>query len=190
MLDTKAAEKLLPLLQLACKNYPQHAEYPAAIIKVSEQSLYVFKNDECIAQYPVSTSRYGVGQAQESNQTPLGVHSVKEKIGGNAKPGEIFISRQPTNNTAAIEHNAVCTNEECITSRILWLSGMEQGINKGHRPNGVCVDSYERYIYIHGTHEEGLIGQTASIGCIRMKNADVIDLYNLLMISSLVIIAE
>lgn len=188
MSDNKTAEKLLPIVQLACINYPQHANLPAAIVKVSEQTLYLFEMNKCIATYPVSTSRYGVGHEQDSNKTPLGVHCIQEKIGAEAQFGEIFLSRKPTNNIANIEHETRCTEKEYITSRILWLSGLEQGVNKGQNSVGVCVDSYDRYIYIHGTHEEGLIGQQASIGCVRMKNADVIDLFDRLMISSLVII--
>ena len=89
---------------------------------------------------------------------------------------------------ATIEYDAVNTNNECITSRILWLAGLEDGLNKGKNADGDCVDSHDRYIYIHGTHEEGLIGQAASIGCVRMKNADVIDLFDRLVVSSLVVI--
>ena len=188
MSDNKTVEKLLPILQQACANYPQHADFPAAIVKVNEQTLYLFEKNTCIATYPVSTSRYGVGQEQDSYKTPLGVHCIQEKIGAEAQHDEIFLSREPTNNIANIEHDAICTEKECITSRILWLSGLEQGVNKGQNNQGVCVDSYDRYIYIHGTHEEGLIGQQASIGCVRMNNADVIALFDHLMVSSLVII--
>ena len=188
MSDIKTAEKLLPILQHARENYPQHADFPAAIVKVSEQTLYLFEKNKYIATYPVSTSRYGVGQEQDSNKTPLGIHCIQEKIGAEAQRDEIFLSRKPTNDIAIIEHDAICTEKEYITSRILWLSGLEQGHNKSQNPMGVCVDSYDRYIYIHGTHEEGLIGKQASIGCVRMKNADVIDLFDRLMVSSLVII--
>ena len=188
MSDINTAAKLLPVLQRASEDYPQHIKHPAAIVKVNEQALYLFINNKFIAKYPVSTSRHGVGQFEGSYQTPLGVHIVKEKIGASAEVGEIFQSRKPSQSIATIEHEAICTNKECITSRILWLSGLEQGINKGHDKDGKCVDSYDRFIYIHGTHEEGLIGQQASIGCVRMKNTDVIDLFDQLQISSLVII--
>ncbi len=188
MSDNKTAEELLPILQQTCEKYPLHAGFPAAIVKVNEQNLFLFEKNKLIAEYPVSTSRYGVGQIEGSYMTPLGVHYVQEKIGAQSKCGEIFLSREPTHTMVNIEHNAVSTDKECITSRILWLSGMEEGFNKGINSAGECVDSYERYIYIHGTHEEGLIGQVASIGCVRMKNIDVIDLFDRLVLSSLVII--
>ncbi len=188
MIDSKTAEKLLPLLQHACEIYPQHADFSATIVSVSEQKLYLYVKNKFVCCYPVSTSRHGVGQQRGSYQTPVGIHSIKEKIGADAEFAEIFLSRERTNSFASIEHEAVCTEMECITSRILWLEGLEEGINKGQNCVGHNVDSYSRYIYIHGTHEEGLIGQAASIGCVRMKNMDVIDLFEKLFVSSLVII--
>lgn len=190
MPDSKTTEELLHILQQACEKYPQHASFPAAIVSIEEQALYLFENNKFVCSYPVSTSRHGVGQQEDSNQTPIGVHCVKEKIGAEAECAEIFLSRETTNSIAAIEHEAISTDIECITSRILWLTGLEEGINKGKSAEGQNVDSFERYIYIHGTHEEGLIGQAASIGCIRMKNAEVIDLFEKLFISSLVIIKQ
>ena len=188
--DIKEAEELLPLLQKACEKYPQHADFPAAIVSIKGQVLYLFENNKFVCSYPVSTSRHGIGQQEGSNQTPIGIHCVKEKIGAEAEYAEIFLSREITNSIASIEYEAICTDIDCITSRILWLAGLEEGINKAKNPEGHNVDSYERYIYIHGTHEEGLIGQVASIGCIRMKNTDVIDLFEKLFTSSLVIIKQ
>ena len=190
MFDSKSAEKLLPALQRASEQFPQHAGFPAAIVSVSEQILFLYVKGLFVRSYPVSTSRHGPGQQEGSYQTPIGIHCVKEKIGAEAEFAEIFLSRERTNSFASLEHEAVCTEIECITSRILWLAGLEEGINKANNSQGQSVDSYERYIYIHGTHEEGLIGQTASIGCVRMKNADVIDLFEKLFVSSLVIIKE
>ncbi len=188
MREAKAVEELLSTLKQSCEKFPQHADLPAAIVKVGEQELYLFSEQILIATYPVSTSRYGVGQEEGSNQTPLGVHFIQEKIGGKAAPCEIFLSRKPTNSIAEVESQAISTNKDCITSRILWLSGLEAGFNSGNNAEGICVDSAQRYIYIHGTHEEGLIGQEASIGCVRMKNEDVIDVFKYLKVSSLVII--
>lgn len=188
--EKKVAEKLLPLLQQACKKFPQHAVFPAAIVSVSEQALYLFEKHEYVCCYPVSTSRHGTGQEEGSYKTPLGVHCIKKKIGENAEFAEIFISREPTNSLASIQQAEVSTDIDCITSRILWLEGLEEGVNKNCNSEGCNVDSYSRYIYIHGTHEEGLIGQVASVGCIRLKNADVIDLFEKLFVSSLVIITN
>lgn len=188
MIDPKTSEKLFPLLQHACEKYPQHAGFPAAIVCVREQKLFLYVRNKFVCCYPVSTSRHGVGQQEGSYQTPVGIHSIKEKIGADAGFAEIFLSRERTNSFATIEHEAVCTEMECITSRILWLEGLEEGVNMDQDSVGHNVDSYSRYIYIHGTHEEGLIGQAASIGCIRMKNMDIIDLFGKLFVSSLVII--
>ena len=186
--NEKEAEELLPILKKVCKDYPQHAELPAAIVKIGRQALYLFNDHKLVAKYPVSTSRYGEGQDEDTNKTPLGVHCVQEKIGEGAQPCEIFSAREPSGIAARIENKAISTDQDCITSRILWLSGLEPGVNQGKNVDGVCVDSYQRFIYIHGTHEEGLIGQPASVGCVRMKNEDIIDVFDHLMVFSLVII--
>lgn len=190
MSDSKTAKELLPLLEKACEKYPQHADFPAAIVSISEQIIYLYSKGAFVCAYPVSTSRHGIGQEEGSYKTPIGVHCVKEKIGENADFAEIFLSRESTNSLATIEHNPICTEVDCITSRILWLEGLEEGVNKSCNSEGLNVDSYSRYIYIHGTHEEGLIGQVASVGCIRMKNNDVIELFEKLFVSSLVIIVN
>jgi len=190
MSETQSAKELLSLLQETCKKYPDHANYPAAIVKISEQKIYLYNQSELITSYPVSTSRHGIGQEEGSYKTPLGVHCVKEKIGEEANFAEIFLSRESTNSFAAIEHNPVSTDADCITSRILWLQGLEEGLNKSCNSEGINVDSYSRYIYIHGTHEEGLIGQASSVGCVRMKNDDVMELFEKLYVSSLVIIVN
>lgn len=177
--------QLLARYAKACERHPQHANQPAALIKVSEQKLYVVAGETCLATYPVSTSRYGTGEKQDSYKTPRGVHCVAEKIGADAGFAEIFRSRKRTHRIAEIEPGEVRTDQELITSRILWLAGLEAGVNQGSG-----VDSHVRYIYIHGTHEEGLIGQPASVGCVRMKNRDVMELFDRLEVSSLVIISE
>jgi len=188
MSEAKTAEELLPLLQQANEKFPKHANLSAVIISISKQTLYLYINDSFVCCYPVSTSRHGIGQVEGSYKTPIGIHCVKEKIGEGAEFAEIFLSRKRTKSIASIENEAVCTDMDCITSRIFWLAGLEESINKAKNVNGQVVDSYKRYIYIHGTHEEGLIGQPASVGCVRMKNNDVIDLFDKLIVSSLVII--
>ena len=144
-------------------------------VDISEQRLYLIKNEQILSSYPISSSSYGEGQTENSYKTPLGMHKIKEMIGSNAPKDTIFISRINTKRTAEIIHNLIDSDDDYVTSRILWLDGLEEGINKGKG-----VDSFNRYIYIHGTHEEGLIGTKASHGCIRMFNNDVIKLYNLI----------
>lgn len=161
-------------------------ENPAAgalLVKIDEQRLYLLQENRVSQVYPVSTSRYGVGNKEGSHQTPLGAHNIAEKIGDHCRPGEIIKARIPTGKLAEICVDAHATGQDVITSRVLWLRGLESGINRGGD-----VDSYRRYIYIHGTAEEGLIGKPASIGCVRMKNADVIDLYDRVAVGTPVMI--
>ena len=144
------------------------------IVDISEQRLYLYSNNDLIQSFPVSTSKYGEGQTENSFKTPLGLHEIKEKIGHKAPINTIFTARVNTNKLADVQIKQNDTEDDFVTSRILWLEGLEDGINRG-----LGVDSYNRYIYIHGTHEEGLIGQKASHGCIRMFNNDVIELFDI-----------
>jgi lipoprotein-anchoring transpeptidase ErfK/SrfK len=152
-------------------------------VDISEQRLYVIENTLIKASYPVSTSKYGEGSLENSFKTPLGNHSIKEMFGKEAKLNTIFTSRINTQRSAVIIDQFMDTEDDYVTSRIIWLDGEEDGLNKGGN-----VDSYKRYIYIHGTHEEGLIGTKASHGCIRMFNYDVIELFNLVNIGTKVLI--
>ncbi len=131
--------------------------------------------------FPVSTSRHGVGQQQGSLKTPLGIHRIAQKIGDGEPCGRIFKARRASEEICRID--AVDCAEDVISSRILWLDGMQPGYNQGGE-----VDSFQRYIYIHGTADEAHIGQPASIGCIRMKNDDVIALFDTVAVGDRVII--
>ena len=144
------------------------------IVDISEQRLYLLKNSLVIESFPISSSKYGEGSIENSFKTPLGDHKIKEKIGDNANLNTIFVSRINTHREAEIIDEQIDSDDDHVTSRILWLDGQEDGINSGEG-----VDSFQSYIYIHGTHEEGLIGQKASHGCIRMFNDDVIYLYDM-----------
>jgi len=129
--------------------------------------------------YPVSTSRHGTGEQRDSYQTPRGLHRVAQKIGAGEPPGRVFKSRQPTEQVCLAEQYS--GEGDVITSRILWLEGLEPGLNAGGE-----VDSHERYIYIHGTPDEARLGQPASIGCIRMRDQDVIELFDQVDVGQLV----
>jgi len=142
-------------------------------IDISKQRLFLLDNMEIVRSYAISSSKYGEGSTQNSFKTPLGNHVIKEMIGNNAIKNTIFTSRINTKRQDEIIHDEAKSDNDYVTTRIMWLDGQEEGKNKGKG-----VDSYERYIYIHGTHEEGLIGQKASHGCIRMFNSDVIELFN------------
>ena len=142
-------------------------------IDVSEQRLYVILDNSVISSYPISSSEYGEGSIVNSFKNPLGNHVIKEMSGEGAKINTIFKSRINTSRQADIIKDPADLEDDYVTSRIMWLDGADLGINKGKG-----IDSFSRYIYIHGTHEEGLIGLKASHGCIRMFNSDVIELYS------------
>jgi L,D-transpeptidase YbiS len=133
-------------------------------IDIKEQTLQLLHRQEVIHQFPISTSRFGSGQASGSFQTPLGRFRIHEKIGGDQPANTVFRGRVPVTNPSDWEKES-----DLITSRILWLDGIEP-----HNQN-----TRERFIYIHGTNEEHLIGQPASHGCVRMRNEDIVRLFNL-----------
>ena len=166
------------------KNYfPSQKQY--VIIDISDQLLYLFENDSCVNKFPISSSKYGIGNQSGSNKTPLGLHCIARKIGSKVPYGGIIKGRKFTGEIAEIYTDETDSPKDIITTRILWLKGMEQGVNKGDK-----IDSYNRYIYIHGTNEEGLIGKPSSHGCIRMKNNDVIKLFDLVSINTPVYISK
>ncbi|PWM08783.1 MAG: hypothetical protein DBY00_09260 [Flavobacteriales bacterium] len=159
------------------KNKPQKYILPMGkiLVDISRQRLTLFGDDgNAEKEYPCSTSRFGPGNAEGSEKTPVGLHRIAEKYGDGEPLGMIFSSREPTGKTAAVNHSPTPSGADLITTRILRLEGLQPGLNKGRG-----IDSYERYIYIHGTPEEGLIGTPASHGCIRMKNDDIAELYPL-----------
>lgn len=174
-----------PWFDRLTQTYPEYQSQVVAIVQVGHQQISLFSDGQHVASYPVSTSRYGVGNVEGSEQTPLGLHYVRQKIGGDVASGTVFRARQNSGFIAETEYRPVSTGQDFVTSRILWLSGLEPGSNQGNE-----VDSFKRYIYIHGTHEEGLIGQPASHGCVRMKNDDVLDLYERMPLDSLVMIVR
>ncbi|MFQ5519314.1 MAG: L,D-transpeptidase family protein [Mariprofundus sp.] len=139
------------------------------VISISEQMLYHRRNTGVWYAYPVSTASKGEGNRQGSFQTPLGKHRIAKKIGAGLPPLTAFSAREPF---CIFNPESDDPNRDWILTRILWLEGCETGKNR-RGP----VDTFDRYIYIHGTHEENSIGTPASHGCIRMRNDDVIDLF-------------
>jgi lipoprotein-anchoring transpeptidase ErfK/SrfK len=154
-------------------------------VSISDQRLFVIENGDTLKNYPVSTSKYGIGNESGSYKTPIGHHVIAKKYGADAAIGAIFKARINTGRVAEIITEPRNDDNDYVTTRILWLRGTEPGVNRGEG-----IDSFHRYIYIHGTHEEGLIGQPASHGCIRMYNRDVIELYDLVEVGTPVIISE
>jgi hypothetical protein len=145
------------------------------------QPLPGFITPDCLVRktFRVSTSRFGVGQKKNSNCTPLGLHRVAEKVGGGWPAGAVFKSREMIGYTWQGLPGAA------ITNRILWLEGLEPGVNRGGN-----VDTFERYIYVHGTGDEPSLGRPASRGCIHMSAAELFPLYDLLPCGTLVWIAD
>ena len=155
------------------------------VVSISEQRLYAVKNKSVNKSFPISTSKFGVGNQQGSYKTPLGMHKIKEKIGEKVPFGGILEERVYIGKIAKIYTDSTDVLEDVVLTRIMWLEGIENGFNKGEG-----IDSFRRYIYIHGTNEEGLIGNPASHGCIRMKNLDAIKLFNLVSEGTYVFIQE
>lgn len=142
------------------------------------QRLYLWEpdpeGDRLIREYSISTAKNGLGEQSGSYCTPRGRHRIAEKIGDRQPMYAIFKARVPTGEIWTPQMSEDKPDSDWILTRILWLEGTEEGKNKGG-----TVDSHARYIYIHGTNDEHLIGTPASHGCIRMNNADVLDLFNL-----------
>lgn len=152
-------------------------------VSIKKQKLYYIKNNNIINEYMISSSAYGIGNRSGSNQTPIGLHKIKNKYGEKTPLNGKMIGRVFYGKIAEVYTDKTKSKTDDITSRILWLEGLEDGKNKGGD-----IDSYKRYIYIHGTTEEGRIGTPASHGCIRMKNKEVIDLYKSVEVGTLVLI--
>jgi L,D-transpeptidase-like protein len=146
--------------------------YPRAIISVRDQKLMVVENNERVAVYPVSTSKFGLGDRWGSMATPLGWLQVAEKIGDHAPPGAVFHKRRFTGEI--LQPNA--PGRDPIVTRIIWLRGLE--------PSN--ANAFNRCIYIHGTAEEKSIGKPSSYGCVRMCSKDVTEVYSQLPVGSVV----
>ena len=144
-------------------------------IDLSAQALDLFGDDGArIRRYAVSTAKNGPGEHKGSYRTPRGRHIVRAKIGGCAPENTVFVRRRPTGERWSPELAAESPGRDWILTRILWLSGCEPGLNRLGD-----VDTMRRYIYLHGTPDTEPVGQPGSIGCIRMRNADIIELYDL-----------
>ena len=155
------------------EKFPERVKNHWILIDTSLQKMYLLDNLTLLCDFSISTSKFGLGGEQDSYKTPLGAHEIAECIGEGCQLYEIFEARQATGNIAEIEHRDMSTDSDLILTRIMRLKGLEAKKNLGEG-----IDSYSRYIYIHGTHEEGLLGKPASHGCVRMSNEDVVDLYN------------
>ena len=149
---------------------------PRILIRIPDQTLELLdEQGEVLHRYPVSTASNGPGEQCGSNCTPRGKHVVRAKIGAGMPSGTVFVGRRPTGEIHTPELAAANPGRDWILSRILWLSGMEPGFNRLGD-----VDTMRRYIYIHGCPDSAPMGVPRSIGCIRMRNADIIELFDML----------
>lgn len=175
-----------PLLRDLQARFPQYDQQQVVLVDATRQELLLIEQGRVTRQWTISTAEAGIGSQSGSNKTPLGVHRVAKKYGDGEPLGMILKARQVTGRLAPIlTAPGARSQDDNVTTRILWLDGLEPGLNKGGN-----VDSFKRYIYIHGTDEEGRIGQPASHGCVRMKNRDVVELFDRVGVDTLVVIAQ
>ena len=149
------------------------------VVDTTEQKMYLINGKRTLLSYQVSTSSRGIGNKEGSFQTPTGIHCIGEKIGDGAPSGRIFRDRLDS----GIDWQESMGGENMILTRILRLRGLEPGIN-----SGPGIDSWERYIYIHGTNHEEQIGTPMSHGCVCMRNRDIIELFDSVQEETIVVI--
>jgi len=156
------------------------------IVQISAQQLELLDDaGKILRRYAISSAGKGVGEMRGSFRTPRGKHIVRAKIGAGQPVNTVFVSRRPTGEVYTPELGAQFPERDWMLTRILWLSGCETGFNR----LGVC-DTMRRYIYIHGTPDSVPLGIPDSHGCIRMRNADLVELFNLVPAGTVVEIIE
>jgi lipoprotein-anchoring transpeptidase ErfK/SrfK len=154
-------------------------------IDIALQQLRTFSGARELRCYTVSTARNGAGELMDSERTPRGAHEVAEKIGAGCAPDTVFVARRATGEIYDAELAARHPGRDWILTRILWLAGRDHGYNSGGER-----DTKARYIYIHGTPDSTTLGQPGSRGCIRMRNADIVELFDAVAVGTRVDIVE
>jgi len=159
---------------------------PRIDINISFQALDLIDNNgNLIKRYSISSAKNGVGEENGSFCTPRGRHIVRAKVGANQPANTVFVERRPTGEVYSAELAGRFPKRDWILTRILWLSGCEPGFNRLGN-----VDTMRRAIYIHGSPDSAEMGKPGSHGCIRMRNADIVELFDLVPIRTLVEIRE
>lgn len=144
-------------------------------VSIPRQTLAVLADDgSVLKEYRVSTAKAGAGEVSGSYQTPRGNHLIRAKIGAGAPDNTVFVRRRPTGELWSPELAAAHPGRDWILTRILWLSGCEPGRNRLG-----CVDTMRRYVYIHGSPDDAEMGVPGSHGCVRMRNRDIVELFDL-----------
>ena len=142
-------------------------------VDIERQRLILLEDGRSVVEYPVSTAAKGHGCDAGSYKTPIGWHRIRLKIGDGHPPGAVFVGRRPTGEVFSPDLGRAAPGRDWILTRILWLEGLEPGLNRGG-----SVDTLRRYIYIHGTPDEGMDHPPGSHGCIRMYNSHIVDLFS------------
>ena len=154
-------------------------------ISIAEQRLQLLQNDTVLLEYLISTAANGPGEQRGSNCTPRGWHIIRAKIGTGCAPDTVFVKRRPTGEIYSPALRAQFPERDWILTRILWLSGLEVGRNRLGN-----VDTMRRYIYLHGTPDDVSMGVPGSHGCVRMRNVDIIQLFDNVEAGTRVLIEE
>jgi L,D-transpeptidase catalytic domain len=155
------------------------------IINLKLQKMSLLQDNQCIREYMISSAKNGVGEINGSEQTPRGWHIIRAKIGKDCPINTVFVQRRPTGEIYTPELKKTSPQHDWILTRIIWLSGLEIGKNRLGN-----VDTMRRFIYIHGTPDDVKMGTTGSKGCIRMRNADIIDIFDIVPVGTRVLMAE
>ena len=158
---------------------------PLIRVSIAEQRLYLLQDEQVVRDFVVSTAKNGVGEEYGSERTPRGWHVIRAKIGAGCAPGTVFVNRRPTGEIYSPELRRRYPQRDWILTRILWLSGLEPGRNRLGR-----VDTLRRFIYIHGCPDEDTLGMPGSHGCVKMRNRDVIELFERVPAGTRVLIEE
>ncbi len=153
-------------------------------MSIGTATLQFYRHSALVKSYGISTSRRPPSNVKNSLGTPRGLHEIAERIGAGQPPGMVFKSRVPTGRHFN-EFPDAASADNLITSRILWLRGLEPDVNRGGE-----VDSYERYIYLHGTNHEARLGEPLSAGCVLLRNLDIVELYDEVRAGDQVLIAD
>lgn len=148
-------------------------------ISIPEQRLDLLRDGQAVAHYTVSTAANGAGEELGSECTPRGRHRIRARIGAGCPVNTVFIARRPTGEVYTPAMGRAQPERDWILTRILWLCGCEPGFNRFGE-----VDTMRRYIYIHGVPDEMPMGKPASHGCIRMRNQDIIELFDVVEVGT------
>ncbi len=148
------------------------------VVHIGTQTMQFYRNGELVRSYVISTSRRPPSNLKDSLGTPRGLHVIADRIGAGQPIGMVFKGRVSTGMHFGEFDVDEAAPGNLITTRILWLRGAEPGVNAGVNAEGDAVDTYDRYVYIHGTNHEDRLGTPQSAGCVLMGNLDIIGLYD------------